>query len=109
MDTETRKVFSIAAFALIIAFLAIYSSQVAQNTVNSKANKTTWTVEIWIMGTDSDKNITMNYTFVPNSTEVYVNGISKDLFRDYNESGRNISVTAPLSYLDEVKVKYAEQ
>ena len=86
-----------------------WSNGVAQINSTGVANETTWNVEVWIMGNDNDKNFTMNYTFVPNSSEVYINGISKDLFRDYNESGQNISVTAPLSYLDEVKVKYAKQ
>lgn len=82
--------------------------------INTKANVTYMITDIFLVGNKGVKIFNMTYPFVINSTHVYVNGLSKDLFSDYNETLngsnlQNITYSSNLYYNDNIKVEYEKQ
>lgn len=75
--------------------------------LNAKANISYMVVDQWQIGNDSQVNFTTSQQFVSNSTHVYLNGLKKRLFYDYNETNHtSVNVTATLAENDLLEVEY---
>lgn len=71
------------------------------------ANKSYMVVDEFIIGYDGIINLTLSQPFISNSTHLYINGLKKWLFYDYNETIPNsINITSSLSPNDLVEVEY---
>lgn len=75
--------------------------------LNAKANISYMVVDQWQIGNDSQVNFTTSQQFVSNSTHVYLNGLKKRLFYDYNETSHtSVNITATLAENDLLEVEY---
>lgn len=87
-----------------------YNQSQIDSNFSQKANKTTYNIEMFLIGQDGLQNFSLNDAQVINSSELWVNGISIDLFSDYNESCLQcINISKQLNYLDKLKVKYVKK
>ena len=97
--------------AVVLSILAFFIGLAAYDTaVSAEANKTIMVADQFIQGDDGNQVITVNHTYISNSTTVIVNRLVLENFVDFNETPpTNITVSYPLNYLDTIVVKYAEQ